>query len=55
MWMAIIGIVGVLTGTAGGVLMWMGGTRSPLAIVSGGGCAITVMLFLIAVADFLAK
>lgn len=53
MWLAIFAIVGVLAGTAAGVLMWLAGSKPPAAIVAGGGCFITVVTFLVMVADFI--
>jgi hypothetical protein len=51
-WTAIFVIVGLLAGTAGGVLLWMSGMRPHAAVVAGGGFVITVVLFLITVAQF---
>ncbi len=53
MWLAIFMIVGVLAGTAAGVLMWLAGHKPSAAIVAGGGCFITVVTFLVMVAGFL--
>ncbi|WP_204000468.1 hypothetical protein [Virgisporangium aurantiacum] len=53
--MAIFVIVGALSGTAGGVLMWLSGMSPPAAIFAGAGCFITVVLFQMAVAEFVTR
>jgi hypothetical protein len=55
LWLAIFVIVGVLAGVAGGVLMWVAGMKPAAAIFTGGGCFITVVLFLMALAEFLTR
>jgi hypothetical protein len=54
-WLAIFVIVGVLAGTAGGVLTWLAGARPSAAIVAGGGCFVTVVTFLVMLAGFLVE
>lgn len=47
LWLAIIVIVAALTGAAGGLLAWVGGTTPPMAALTGAGAfGGAVLLFL---------
>ena len=53
LWLAIITIVAVIIGAAGGTLSWLGGATVPNAIFTGAGSFGAAVLLMLAIAYFL--
>ena len=53
LWMAIITIVAVIAGVAGGTLSWLGGASVPNAVLTGAGGFGAAVLLMLAIVYFL--
>jgi len=54
LWLAITVLAGALTGTAGGLLAWIGGVNPPMAVLTGAGAFSGAVLLILAMLRFAA-